>query len=360
MLPGAPARMPHREASGAGMMDLRLTCSRSTASTPRFSDMAGLRRTVTIGVAALLAAVLLFYSLRGIEWRQVGRIVANARLSLLAAAAALATLSVFLRAVRWRVLLNAEGSISVAVAFWATAAGLFGNNFLPARGGEFVRTVMISSHSGLSKAYVLATPLSEKVADALVLVLISAAVLLTLPHPPGWLARAARPMAIAALLGAIAIGALPLVEPLAHRVIAAAPALGAWRLRLLGAIQGGLQGIRAFHDVGRLSAFFSLTLVIWCIDAIGTVVGCASLGFRIPLAVAFLLIAGLGLGSALPSTPGYVGIYQFVAVSVLTPFGVSRTNAIAYIIVAQGLFWLIISFWGSIGLWRHGQTRYSS
>ena len=63
----------------------------------------------------------------------------------------------------------------------------------------------------------------------------------------------------------------------------------------------------------------------------------AALGFQIPLPVAFLLIAGLGLGSALPSTPGYVGIYQFVAVTVLTPFGFSRTDAIAYILVAQAL-----------------------
>jgi len=317
---------------------------------------AGSRRTITIGVAALLAAVLLYYSLRGIEWRQVGRIVANARLPLLAAGAALATVNLFLRGLRWRVLINAEGSISVAMAFWATAAGLFGNNFLPARGGELVRTYMISAQSGLGKAYVLATALSEKVADALVLVLISAVVLLTLPNPPGWLGGAARPMAIAALLGALAIAALPLVEPLAHRAIEAAPAPAALRLRLLGAMQGGLQGIRAFHDVRRLSAFFALTLVIWTIDAIGTVIGCAALGFRIPLAVAFLLIAGLGLGSALPSTPGYVGIYQFVAVSVMTPFGVSRTNAIAYIIVAQGLSWLIIGVWGAIGLWRHGKT----
>ena len=63
-------------------------------------------------------------------------------------------------------LLNAEGSVGVAAAFWATAAGLFGNNFLPARAGELVRTVMISSRSGLGNVYVLATALSERVADA--------------------------------------------------------------------------------------------------------------------------------------------------------------------------------------------------
>ena len=52
--------------------------------------------------------------------------------------------TLFLRPCRWRILLNAEGHVSVPAAFWATAAGLFGNNFLPARAGELVRTYMIS------------------------------------------------------------------------------------------------------------------------------------------------------------------------------------------------------------------------
>jgi hypothetical protein len=88
-------------------------------------------------------------------------------------------------------------------------------------------------------------------------------------------------------------------------------------------------------------------------------VGGAALGFRIPLSAAFLLIAALGLASALPSTPGYVGIYQFVAVTVLTPFGFSRTDAIAYILVAQALMYVVIGFWGSLGLLRYRRTRQS-
>src|SRR6476660_2086728 len=79
---------------------------------------------------------------------------------------------------------------------------------------------------------------------------------------------------------------------------------------------------------------------------------------HMPLAAAFLLLAGLGLGSALPSTPGYVGIYQFVAVSVLAPFGFSKNNAIAYIMVAQALCYVVIGVWGGIGLWRYRRVRH--
>jgi len=86
------------------------------------------------------------------------------------------------------------------------------------------------------------------------------------------------------------------------------------------------------------------------------VIGGSSLGLTSPFPVAFLLIAGLGLGSALPSTPGYVGIYQFVAVSVLTPFGFSKTDAIAYILLAQAISYLLVGFWGTIGLMRYRRS----
>jgi len=303
--------------------------------------------------------VLLYYSLRGIEWRQVARIITSAKPGPLVLATVMATVSLFLRAFRWRILLKADGLVSVGTAFWATAAGFFGNNFLPARAGELVRTFMISSRSTLQTAYVLATALSERVADAVVLVIISAVVLLIVPAQPGWLAGAARPFAIVGLLGALGIAILPLLGSVGRALVERAPVPHALRPRVIAAIDQGLRGIQAFHDARRLSGFLALTILIWCLDALGTIVGGAALGFRIPLSAAFLLIAALGLASALPSTPGYVGIYQFVAVTVLTPFGFSRTDAIAYILVAQALMYVVIGFWGSLGLLRYRRTRQS-
>jgi glycosyltransferase 2 family protein len=317
-------------------------------------------KAISLAVAVAIAAVLLYYSVRGIDWRQVGRTIANASPGLLVLSAGMMTVTLFLRACRWRILLNAEGHVTVPAAFWATAAGLFGNNFLPARGGELVRTFMISARSALSTPYVLATAVSERVADAIVLVVVSALVLLFLPDPPGWLAHAARPFAIAGLLGAVVIIVLPLLGSAGRAAIEMAPLPHASRARLARALDEGLRGMRAFHDLRRVAGFLALTAVIWYLDALATVVGGAALGFRIPLSAAFLLIAGLGVASALPSTPGYVGIYQFVAVSMLTPFGFSRTDAIAYILVAQVFMYIVIGFWGALGLARYRRERRSA
>jgi uncharacterized membrane protein YbhN (UPF0104 family) len=312
---------------------------------------------LSLVIAGALAAILLYYSLRGIEWGLVLHTAAGARAGPLALAAFLGTVTLFLRALRWRLLLNAEGDVSVPTAFWATAAGYFGNNFLPARGGELVRTLMISTRHALDTVFVLATAFSERVADAIALVVISACVLLALPARPGWLAGAARPFGILGLIGAAAIGVLPLLGSHLTQLVEWLPIPHTLRPKAIRAVEQGLRGLRAFHSGARLSGFLSLTIVIWCLDAFGAVIVAAALGYGMSLALALLLMAGLGLASALPSTPGYVGLYQFAAVTVLGPFGFSRTAAITFILVLQALMYVVIGIWGAIGLWRYRRMR---
>ena len=303
-------------------------------------------------ISLSLAAVLLWYSLQGIEWARVGQIVKGARPGGVGLALALMSITLFLRAYRWRVLLRAEGDVSIADAFWATSAGYLGNSFLPMRAGEVVRTVMISRRSGMTKTFVLTTALSERVVDAIALITISASVLLVLQEKPGWLADAAKPFAVLGLCGVAAIAIVPIFEAFWFRVLARLPVPHRLREMAEHALRHGLQGIRSFHDPGRLLRFLSLTAVIWFLDGVTTVVGANAIGLTMSLPVAFLLIAGLGLGSAVPSTPGYVGVYQFVAVSILTPFGLSKTDAIAYILLFQAMNYLMVLLWGGIGLWQ--------
>src|SRR5262245_59456896 len=152
----------------------------------------GERRAIWFGVAALIAAALLYLSVRGVAWSDVWRVIRGARLTVLVAVAALSSAALFIRSYRWRILLRAAGDVSVGDAFQATAAGYFANNLLPARAGEVVRSVMLGTRAGLDTAFVLATALADRIADAIALLAIAAIVLLTIPAPPGWMANASR------------------------------------------------------------------------------------------------------------------------------------------------------------------------
>jgi uncharacterized protein (TIRG00374 family) len=303
-----------------------------------------------------LAVFLLWYSLRGVDWKRVIQIIAGARWSFLAAAGVMMCWSFLLRAVRWRILLNAglpDGEwLRVPAVFWANMAGYLGNNFLPARAGELIRSLLISRRSSLSKTYVLTTALSERLADVIALVLWSSVVLLRLETKPAWMADLSRTTATVAAGGVLAILILPHMGGKVEQILRRLPLPAALGKRLIHLAQEVLSGLRAFHHWGRFAGFAALTVVIWISDTAGIMVIGRSLGLDISFSVAMLLITGLGLGSALPSTPGYVGIFQFVAVTVLTPFGVGRDSAIAYILVIQALSYMTVAALGLPGMYK--------
>jgi uncharacterized membrane protein YbhN (UPF0104 family) len=313
---------------------------------------AGRRSVWSWVLSASLAAALLGWALRGVEWRQVASAISRARWGFLAAAAATSGCSLFLRALRWRILLNASGRFSVWTVFWANNAGYLGNNFLPARAGEFIRSVLLSSRSSLSKTYVLATALSERLMDAIALILGSSLLFLKVrPKPPG-MEDLSRMLAVAACLGALALAILPhsgrWLQPILNRI----PMPVRLRETLLGLAAQALSGVGALHAGSRFASFAGLTGIIWLSDAVGVMAVGRALHLPLPLSTAFLVLAGLGLGSALPSTPGYIGIYQFVAVTVLPPFGVTRDNAVAFILVLQTLGYAVVLAFGLMGIYR--------
>jgi hypothetical protein len=206
--------------------------------------------------------------------------------------------------------------------FSANMAGYLGNTFLPARAGELVRTLAISARSSLSKTYVLTTALSERLMDVIALVMWSSLILLRAGAKPRWIVDLSRTTAIVAAAGALALAVLPHMEGLCRNRLP----------RFAGQV---LLGVRAFHNVGRFLGFAALTAALWMTDAFGAILMADGLHLHFSFAMAMLLMTGMGLGSALPSTPGYVGIYQFAAVTVLTPFGIGRDAALAYSLVAQ-------------------------
>ena len=284
----------------------------------------------------VFAGVLLYLSLRGIQWGLVAETVADIRPAYAALAVAVGILPLLLRALRWQVLLQAKELVPYSTAFWAISAGYFGNNFLPARGGEFVRSLILRERSELGLSYILATILTERVADAVALVLVGSSILQSATHRSFFVVGAA---------GMIFLIFLPMLEQPAKRMLAR------WS-RLETILQQILWGVRSLHDARRAGMFAVTTAAIWWLDAVSTATMAQALRLPVSISVAMLLIVALSLASAFPSTPGYVGVYQFVAVTVLRPFGISTSAAIAFILVTQAVSYLVVGVFGMLAITR--------
>jgi uncharacterized protein (TIRG00374 family) len=311
----------------------------------------------SVAIALALAAVLLYFAFRGVEWDELWQRIAAVRPELIALVFVGYSFSYFLRAWRWAVLLGAGGRAPISTAFWATAVGYLGNCFLPARAGEVVRTAMMARAARLDVGFVLATAVTERVLDAVALVVIGLAALSFVPNLPEWLSSTTSVMAIGGLVGLLGLVAAPRLEGPMVALVARASFLGQRRERLLGLLSRFLTGLRAVQEPGRAVRFLLFAAAIWTADAVTTATVASALGIPLPLPLSYLLLAALGLSSAAPSTPGFVGIYQFVTVTVLVPLGYAQSSALAFILLLQAVTYAVVVFWGLPGLWRLSVAR---
>jgi uncharacterized protein (TIRG00374 family) len=310
-----------------------------------------------LAFTVVLAGVLLFLAFRGVNWQEMLQTVRRARLEYLAIACVVATTAHFVRSLRWRVLLSAEKVLPPGTVFWATMVGYLGNSFLPARAGELIRSVAIGRQADLSTSFVLATALTERILDAAALALIGLVAVLAVAHLPVWLATAVKVIGVSALTAILLMFFAPRVEGWLGRILARLPLSTGLRSRVVGIVTQFLVGVRAFQNPPRALLFAGLTVAIWLIDASSSMIGARALNLALTLPQALILLAALGLSSAVPSTPGNLGVFQFVGVTVLVPFGFARSQALAYMLVSQALYYALVLLLGSLGLWRLAAPR---
>jgi uncharacterized protein (TIRG00374 family) len=316
----------------------------------------GLAARLSVVAAVVLAAALLVLAFRGVDWAAMWTRLRQGQLDLLALAFLSVSTSYVLRGLRWRILLSAERPVGPLTAFWGTAAGYLGNNFLPARAGELIRSALIARRTGIGVSYVLATALVERVLDVGALVLISTGAVAALgtATTPGWLVAATRVMAVLAIVGILTFFVLPRIHAQLERLLGRLVRAEALRARLATLLAQAMLGLRAVQSARRAGGFAALTALIWLTDGVTMIVVARAFSLVLGLPQALLLVAALGLSSAAPSTPGYLGIYQFVAVTVLAPFGFTRDEALAFILGAQAVLYAATIVWGIGGLWNLG------
>jgi uncharacterized protein (TIRG00374 family) len=261
-----------------------------------------------------------------------------------------------MRALRLRVLLTSEKKLPVFNVFWANMAGYLGNNILPARAGEIVRAAYLARQNSISASYALAVGLVERLMDLIALIVLGSLALSSIGVVSPIFQNALKGVSVLGLIGLVIIFVTPHFEKPIGRLIMIFPVLKeSHKIKLDHFLQQFLGGLKSLHSFTRVLQFTGLTALIWLMDAAGTVFMAYILKIPLLFQQAFVLLAALGLSSAIPSTPGYLGVYQFVTVTTLAPFGISKADALAFILVSQILGYIVVVFWGVIGLSKSGK-----
>ena len=290
----------------------------------------------------VLSAGLLVWTLRGESPSDIWSVISKSNVPLLVVAALVATAVFPLRAIRWRVILEPVApNLPIAQLWRATAVGMMVNNIYPARLGEIARAYALTREtSRVSLTSAVASLAVDRVFDALTLMLLLVAAMLA-PEFPRGITIGGQPVQRAAAL--FAVGALILFVML-YVIVVFPQYLARLYAAMVGRVAPGLvergstiihafsEGLGVLRSPRRFAAVFFWALVHWLVNALAFWIGFKAVGVDVPFSAANFLQGIIAIGVALPSSPGFFGVFEAAAKVGLEVYGVTGGLAVSWAI----------------------------
>ena len=290
----------------------------------------------------VLSAGLLVWTLRGESPSDIWAVISRSNVPLLIVAALVATAVFPLRAIRWRVILEPVApNLPVAQLWRATAVGMMVNNIYPARLGEIARAYALTRETNrVSLTSAVASLAVDRVFDALTLMLLLVGAMLAPEFPRGItvggqpVQRAAALFAAGALVLFVALYVIVVFPQYLARMYAAIVGRVAPRLVQRGStiIHAFSEGLGVLRSPRRFAAVFFWALVHWLVNALAFWIGFKAVGIDVPFSAANFLQGIIAIGVALPSSPGFFGVFEAAAKVGLEVYGVTGGLAVSWAI----------------------------
>jgi uncharacterized membrane protein YbhN (UPF0104 family) len=265
----------------------------------------GERNSRVIVVASLaFVTLLVFLSLRAVEWRLVAATWSRTSVWWLGASIAANALVVAASAVEWRLLLPRGTDVPFARMWRVNALTALAVTTTPFLAGHGAGAVILAREPGVGYTAAVSVLALDQLAEGLAKLTLLALAVMVAPGT-GWIHDGARAVAIA-------VGALLL----------ALVVLGPRFLRIRRSVVGG-----------SFPLAFGAVLAMKGAEGLGILAAQQSLGIDLPLASLAVVLAATGLGTMLPLTPGQIGTYEASAFLAYRWLGVAAEEAMAVAIV---------------------------
>jgi len=273
------------------------------------------KKKLLIGI--LISLVFLYLAFRKVDWGELWLALREANYWWILPNIALVILSMWMRAYRWKFMVNPIKKVKMGSLFPSVMIGFMANNVLPARLGEFVRAYSLGNKENISRSATFATIMIERVFDGFSLLLILWVSLLMYPELPGWIRQAGN---LFLLLNLATLAFLVLIE------VKRDLALKFFRLisKLLPAslssraeeiLEKFISGLRVFRNVPSLLWILAWSIFIWVVIGISNYFIFMAFGQYPAVFASFILLGIVSLAVMLPSSPGFVGTFHAACVA---------------------------------------------
>lgn len=232
--------------------------------------------------------------------------------------------------------------------------GHMANSLLPLRAGDPIRTFLTSKHRGLNMATVVGSLLLERLGDIFALCVIALIVAWSI-QLPSVITHSLQFMVVVSVI--IVGGVIWITVNRGRFTQVLNRALGKnsrYTPRLVMHIEhfadafSGL-GMDISSSCRRLFVIALISLIAWGAYSLGVIACVAAFGILNPILPALLLVVVTNLGSAIPSSPGSIGVFHALAIVALSPWNIPLETAMAIGVVTHLITVFMQAILGLIG-----------
>jgi uncharacterized protein (TIRG00374 family) len=306
----------------------------SVAAAPGRGLSGFLRENLLLLVGLLISALAIRELASQVRGPELLGYLAATNWPLMALCFASVPLSMLLKVVRQRYLFGDLPAPPVQPLYSALYIGYLMNTVLPGRVGEFVRAFLIGRQKAIGIPAALTSIVLEKLLDLATLAILLVVLILVTPLP-AWATPMAYTSAAAVAAGLVTFG---LILVFRRHVTS----LVAWvdqrvgplrRLGLAALTSSFLDGLAGLGRGRSLPGLILWSIVVWASSAVSLWVGLASVGISVGLTGVLLTLVVTNIGMAVPSAPGYAGVFEGLVVLALLPYAIGETHALAAALV---------------------------
>ena len=301
----------------------------------------GRRVLLTLLVGVPISAAFLWLAVRDADLGAVVDTLQDARLT--DVVLALVTIAVVygLQAARWKQIANTP-SVTLPRFYELVVSGVACNNVLPARIGDLLRARWLARAAHMPSGRGLATVVLDRAGDVLgllVLLLVGLAA-----------------VASADWLVTIAIGAAVLLALVVAGLVLARIYTRTWererraRGLLRRVARDTVEALAEPIGRRRLITCVLLSVAAWVVWAVAAELVAHAVGVDLGLLEAMFVAAVVNLGVAIPSSPGFVGTYEWLGVASLRLVDVGADDALAFSILLHAVWWMPTTLVGGAAL----------
>ena len=311
-------------------------------------------------IGLLISVIFVYLSLRKVDIAAVYNIIIDVVLFYLFLSVVVAIVNLLIRAVRWKLVINPVKQVRLSRVFSYLMIGYMINNVLPFRVGELGRGVLLAKEEQFSKSSAMASVIVERCFDWVGLAAFLPFFLVgsLVPSDTKWT------LIFSGLLGVcilIAFCFLARKSDLTMRLAVWAVSILPAKIadRILSLLVSFLAGMKVLRDVRQVAVILLVSLLPWIMAVLATSLRFSAFHLELPLYAALVCVIAVNFASALPSSPGQIGVAHYAYLVALTFFfKVDRETAVAFGIVTHALAYLLTTLPGAaIIAWQSIKLR---